>query len=195
MVGEGCEGDQHLVHVPAARRGAINDGIEGGLQRLLAGEEAIRIARVPVWFRNDHRAPLASIVVRRGGRGKKGSGMAGLDAEVHRQLGEVIAGLKAVKESLEEHRDAARRSEEKSDISRAGVHRRMDDLVDRIGGVESDVGAVKKDVADMKPVTEDVKRWKLMGMGALAVTGVAFMAMGVTFAEAIKRLVRVMLGG
>jgi hypothetical protein len=32
----------------------------------------------------------------------------------------------------------------------------------------------------MRPVTDDVKRWKLMGIGALADIGIGGMAMGVT---------------
>ncbi|EJL54362.1 hypothetical protein PMI09_02453 [Rhizobium sp. CF122] len=40
----------------------------------------------------------------------------------------------------------------------------------------------------MKPVTEDVKRWKLMGLGALGVIGVGSMALGVTFADVIRRI-------
>ncbi len=37
----------------------------------------------------------------------------------------------------------------------------------------------------MKPVTDEVGRWKLMGMGALGVIGIGALAAGVTFAEAI----------
>ncbi|MEZ0000693.1 hypothetical protein ABIA18_002490 [Sinorhizobium fredii] len=49
-------------------------------------------------------------------------------------------------------------------------------------------------VAEMKPVTDDVKRWKLMGIGALGVTGIAAMALGVSFAEVIRRIVFVIIG-
>lgn len=33
-------------------------------------------------------------------------------------------------------------------------------------------------VTDVKPVTDDVKRWRLMGMGALAVTGIGAASVG-----------------
>ncbi|AWI62216.1 hypothetical protein AB395_00006593 (plasmid) [Sinorhizobium fredii CCBAU 45436] len=49
-------------------------------------------------------------------------------------------------------------------------------------------------VAEMKPVTDDVKRWKLMGIGALGVTGIAAMALWVSFAEVIRRIVFVIIG-
>ncbi|WP_246723815.1 DUF1515 family protein [Rhizobium sp. ARZ01] len=47
----------------------------------------------------------------------------------------------------------------------------MDELVSRVGHLETGVSELKDDVGEMKPVTEDVKRWKLMGIGALGVKG------------------------
>lgn len=61
-------------------------------------------------------------------------------------------------------------------------------MVDRVGDVEQTVALVKDDVTDMKPVTDDMKRLRLMGTGALAAMGFAAMAVGVTFADALKRL-------
>lgn len=43
-------------------------------------------------------------------------------------------------------------------------------------------------------MTDDVRRWKLMGIGALGVTGIAAMALGVSFAEAIRRIADVIVG-
>ncbi|MBB3594354.1 hypothetical protein FHX08_004758 [Rhizobium sp. BK529] len=90
--------------------------------------------------------------------------------------------------------DSIRRSEEKSDVSRASVHRRMDELVERVGTLENGVVSVQKDVTEMKPTIDDVRRWKLIGLGALGVIGFGGMAMGVTFADAIRRLGAVILG-
>jgi hypothetical protein len=42
-----------------------------------------------------------------------------------------------------------------------------------VGDLKTDVATMKTDIADTKAVTEDVKKWKLMGMGALGVTGIA----------------------
>ncbi len=86
------------------------------------------------------------------------------------------------------------RAEDKAATSRAAVHQRMDQLVDRVGHVEASVATIGEDVAEMKPVTDDVRRWKLMGIGALGVTGIAAMALGVSFAEAIRRVVFVIIG-
>ncbi|MBB4277328.1 hypothetical protein GGE12_005131 [Rhizobium mongolense] len=46
----------------------------------------------------------------------------------------------------------------------------------------------------MRPVTDDLKRWKPMGIGALAVIGIGGMAMGITFADAIRRIGSIILG-
>lgn len=86
------------------------------------------------------------------------------------------------------------RQERKSDESRAAMHKRVDVLVDRVGVIEGDVLSVKRDVVDMKPITDDVKKWKIMGMTAIAIIGLGGAAMGVTFAEAIKRLISVVIG-
>lgn len=90
--------------------------------------------------------------------------------------------------------EGMRRSEEKSDVSRTSMHRRMDDIVERVGKVETSIVRVQDDVKEMKPVTDDVRRWKLMGLGALGVIGFGGMAMGVTFADAIRRVGAVVLG-
>jgi hypothetical protein len=51
---------------------------------------------------------------------------------VHEKLRALLAEVKNLREDF-------RRSEDKSDASRASVHRRMDDLVDRVGKVERSV--------------------------------------------------------
>ena len=109
------------------------------------------------------------------------------DPRLHQQMGEVLAEVRNL-------RDAFRQAEIKSDSSRASMHQRMDQLVDRVGTLEGNVAAVKEDVSEMRPITEDVKRWKLMGIGALGVIGVGGMAMGVTFADAIRRVGSVVFG-
>lgn len=109
------------------------------------------------------------------------------DLRLHHQMGEVLAEVRNL-------RDAFRQSEIKSDSSRASMHQRMDQLVDRVGKVEGNLAAVQEDVSEMRPVTDDVKRWKLMGLGALGMIGIAGMALGVSFADALKRIAMVLLG-
>lgn len=117
-----------------------------------------------------------------------------VDALVHRQLGELTAGMRALQDTMRRIEEGAVRAEDKAATSRAAVHQRMDQLVDRVGDLETSVSTIDANVAEMKPVTDDVKRWKLMGIGALGVTGIAAMALGVSFAEAIRRVVFVIIG-
>lgn len=64
-------------------------------------------------------------------------------------------------------------SEQRAAASRSKIYAKTDDLVTRVGEVESAVTAINKDMTDVKAVTAEVTRWKLMGLGALGVTGLA----------------------
>ncbi|WP_342588926.1 DUF1515 family protein [Rhizobium phaseoli] len=134
------------------------------------------------------RVPLHAVVYRNAGIASKGQGMAPADdVSMNREIAVLNTKVDMILESI-------RRSEEKSDVSRASVHRRMDELVERVGKVETSVVTVQDDVKKMKPTVDDVRRWKLIGLGALGVIGFGGMAMGVTFADAIRRLGTVVLG-
>ncbi|SCX15008.1 hypothetical protein DSM25558_1941 [Agrobacterium sp. DSM 25558] len=52
---------------------------------------------------------------------------------MHRQLGDLIAGLRGLQDALKRVEEQSRRSEDKSDQSLAAVHRRMDEMVNRVG--------------------------------------------------------------
>lgn len=112
------------------------------------------------------------------------------DAAVHRTLGQLLEAVKNLGSEIYSIRSDTLRSEQKSDESWATMHKRVDALVDRVAGVEATVEKTKTDVRDMKPVTDDVKKWKLMGMGALGVVGVGGVALGVTLAGFFDQLVR-----
>lgn len=112
------------------------------------------------------------------------------DAAVHRTLGQLLEAVKNLESEIYSIRSDMLRSERKSDESWATMHKRVDALVDRVAGVEATVEKTKTDVRDMKPVTDDVKKWKLMGMGALGVVGVGGVALGVTLAGFFDQLVR-----
>lgn len=140
------------------------------------------------------------------------------DPSLHQQMGQLLAGMDAVKDSIRRLELGAIRSEDKATESRAVVHKRMDELVNRVSGVEQSMAVVKEDVsemkpvtenvrqleedaakmkaavADMKPVTDDVKRWRLMGIGGLTVIGIGGMALGVSFADVLKRIAAVIIG-
>ena len=112
------------------------------------------------------------------------------NAAIHRTLGQLLEAVKHLGDDVHSIRSDMLRSEHKSDESRAGMHRRVDTLVDRVAGVETSVAKTQADIKDMKPVTDDVKKWKLMGMGALGVVGIGGIALGVTLAGFFDQLVR-----
>ncbi|WP_454850493.1 DUF1515 family protein [Rhizobium binxianense] len=95
-----------------------------------------------------------------------------IDAAVHQQLGELVAGMRSLQEANRRFEDMMRRSEDKSAESRASMHRRMDEFVDRIGKVETNVTTVQDDVRGMKPTVEKITAWEQRGIGALFVVGV-----------------------
>ena len=103
------------------------------------------------------------------------------EANINLTLGKLLAEVANLREDF-------RRSEDNSNLSRAAIDRRMEELVSRIGSLETTVTATKHDVADMKPVTEDVRRWKLMGLGALGVVGLGGAALGLTLAGALQSI-------
>jgi hypothetical protein len=84
---------------------------------------------------------------------------------VHQQLGELVAGMRNLQESV-------RRSEDKSDASRATMHSRMDAMIERVGKVEAGVAEVQDDVKEMKPIVDQISIWRAKGMGGLAVIGI-----------------------
>lgn len=140
------------------------------------------------------------------------------NASMHQQMGQLLAGMDALKDSLRRVEDQSRRFEDKANESRAVVHKRMDEMVNRVHSVEKTMAVVQEDVAeikpvtenlrkleeavsdvkgdviDMKPVTDDIKRWKLMGIGGMTVIGFGAMALGVSFADALKRIAGVVIG-
>lgn len=107
--------------------------------------------------------------------------MAADDGDIQRTLGQLVAEVQSLKASTD-----------KADESRRHVHRRLDAMTADMHGIKADVGAMKADVADSKKVTDEVKRWKLMGMGALAVVGLGGTAMGVLIVGALERLAQML---
>src|SRR5690349_5805243 len=105
--------------------------------------------------------------------------------EINRTLGVILGKLDGMDRALADIRKDMTESETKSDASRAGMHRRLDEVVLRTGHLENDVMGVKRDLGevatglgDVKTVTDEVKAWKQRGIGALFVTGIASAAIG-----------------
>jgi hypothetical protein len=91
--------------------------------------------------------------------------------EIYDRLGRLTATVEGVSEHLE-------RQDQKSVVSRAAMHKRLDDVVLRVGYLESDVGAIKTTTSSMQEVTDEVVQWKQRGLGALGVIGIGGAVLG-----------------
>lgn len=103
-------------------------------------------------------------------------------AGVERTLGQLLAKVEGLQKSID-----------KAEDSRSVLHRRMDDLVDRTGDLEGAVNSINSTLGEVKKVTDEVTVWKLRGMGALAVTGIAasaLTALASTYWDDILRALR-----
>lgn len=116
------------------------------------------------------------------------------DAETNRLIGQLVADIRSLQDAVRRVEKAVERSDVKSDNSRANMHRRIDELVDRTAALETDVREVKSDTGEMKPVTDKVRNWEKMGIGALGMVGIGGVALGVSFSDALQRLAGLLTG-
>jgi len=108
-------------------------------------------------------------------------------ASIERTLGSLLA-------EAENLRDDFKQSQTKSDERRDSRHKRRDALVHRVGKVERRLEPIDKDVTDTKAVTDEVKKWKLMGFGALGMAGIGGTAIGVGLANSFDWLAKLFRG-
>ena len=106
----------------------------------------------------------------------------------------LTAEVSGLRRDIQESDQRAADSNRRADEHRTVVHRRVDELVAEVGGVKTDLVTVKRDLSDAKAVTEEVKRWKLMGLGALGVTGIAAGAIGSAVTYFWSDLLRLLRG-
>jgi cell division GTPase FtsZ len=121
--------------------------------------------------------------------------------EVYKAIGMLTAEVTGLRRDIQQAETRAQDSTRRADEHRAVVHRRVDDLIEEVGEVKVDMATVKvdmatmrTDVADTKSVTDDVKRWKLMGIGALFVTGLAASAVASAITYFWSDLLRLLRG-
>ncbi|WP_315975233.1 DUF1515 family protein [Phyllobacterium zundukense] len=75
-------------------------------------------------------------------------------------------------------------------LNRAVVHRRMDEIVNEVGDIKTDIATITDQVKDSKKVTDQVKQWRAMGLGGLGVVGIACTALGISLASSIEWISR-----
>ncbi|MER8979241.1 DUF1515 family protein [Mesorhizobium sp. M0870] len=86
-------------------------------------------------------------------------------------------------------------SEQRAAASRSKMYAKTDELVDRVAATETAVSKLNDDMTGVKAVTAEVTRWKLMGLGALGVTGMAAAALASLVTAYWSDIWRVLRGG
>ncbi|MES0207951.1 DUF1515 domain-containing protein [Mesorhizobium sp. M0028] len=86
-------------------------------------------------------------------------------------------------------------SEQRAAASRSKMYAKTDELAGRFAKTESAVEALSEDMVEVKAVTAEVTRWKLMGLGALGVTGMAAAAVASLITAYWADIWRVLRGG
>ena len=81
--------------------------------------------------------------------------------EISMMLGDIKASLRSI---LADNSKLSNQIDEQEDTLR--------DLVSKLTSTAADVRLMRAEIDDMRPVTDDVKRWRTMGVGALTVTGI-----------------------
>lgn len=99
------------------------------------------------------------------------------DKTIEFMLGELTNGVKSIGEQVDKIQANMKDSEEKSDISRANVHRRLDEYSDKHSLLEATVATMGKDVSDMKAVTDGVTKMTQQAEGA-GTLGMALLRVG-----------------
>ena len=94
--------------------------------------------------------------------------------DIYKAIGTLTSEVSSLRRDLQEAERNAVGSALRADQHRKVLHRRMDEIVSRTGTLEGDVRIINKTtVLEVKAVTDEVTRWKIAGMGALGVTGIA----------------------
>lgn len=97
----------------------------------------------------------------------------GLVASVENMQRDISEIRRDIKDSDARAALSYEQSEQRAASSRSKMYQKADELVERVAATEGAVKSLNEDMASVKEVTAEVTRWKLMGLGALGVTGIA----------------------
>lgn len=110
--------------------------------------------------------------------------------DIYKAVGMLSGQVEALRRDIDASERRAGAENREADEKRAVVHRRMDELIEEFGVVKIHMATISTKVDDSKKVTDEVKKWKLMGIGALGVVGLAGAALGVTLANSVEWIAR-----
>lgn len=86
--------------------------------------------------------------------------------EIYKLVGELSGTMKAVSDKVDGIKSDMSDSERTAAASRANMHRRLDDIAERTGHLESDMTTVKEKVERVEGVSKDVVALRQQATGA-----------------------------
>lgn len=113
---------------------------------------------------------------------------------IEAMLAEMRVEIRHMREDVAELKSEQNARQDRADESRARVHHRLDIMTERVGALEGSHKSMTSTVDDMREITDEVRRWKIMGMTSLSIAGVGAAAFGVTFSDTIRWAVKALLG-
>lgn len=111
--------------------------------------------------------------------------------DIYKSIGILTAEVQGLRRDMESSERRAALENREADEKRAIVHRRMDEMVMEIADIKTEIAGITDQVKDSKVVTDEVRKWKLMGIGALGVVGIGGTALGVTLANSVEWVARI----
>ena len=116
-------------------------------------------------------------------------------------LAELAVEIRHLREDINRMESQTQRDQDKADVSRWKVHARLDEVARSVTVLEEQrkadgerLEAMGDRLESVEDVAAEVRRWKIMGMTSISIVGIGAAALGITLADAIKRLLQ-MLGG
>jgi hypothetical protein len=115
--------------------------------------------------------------------------------EIMRALGRLETGQERMRADFDAEKEATR-------DSRGRMHAKLEkieedvSIVGQVAAQARSESAATKNLVDeeIKPVTDDMKRMRLIGIGAIGLVGFAFTALGITLAAVGEGVVQVIRG-
>ena len=90
----------------------------------------------------------------------------------HKSIGALTAEVQGLRRDMEASERRAFAENPEADEKCAVVHR-MDEIVNEVGAIKTDIATITDQGQRQQEVTDQVKQWRAMGLGGLGVVGLA----------------------
>lgn len=115
--------------------------------------------------------------------------------QVYQAIGTLTANVEGLREDIQRAEKTRVADNDVANASRNVMQQRVGELAQEMQVVQSHIHTLQADVRDAKSVTDDVKRWRQMGIGALAIVGIGASALTWLVAHYFDPIVRFFFRG